>query len=197
MCLVSSSSTAPNVNGCSVQGGYVRILESCKRGSDRCSASSCPAFFLDFLHSNFCAPTLPARNQLTFYPILHRQYAQELLSTFSTTLGEVALVPATGGIFTVDIVYPGPTSTPETNSEGLSQANNEASSQLGRIQLWDRKIRGGFPGKQSMILSDTCPVRIPSIGPASVMLYRFLRVSQYMYPLNPSLLAAWPSLSRL
>ncbi|KAI4238075.1 MAG: hypothetical protein LQ349_001367 [Xanthoria aureola] len=50
-------------------------------------------------------------------------YAQELLSTFSTTLGEVALVPATGGIFTVDI----------------------ASSQLGRIQLWDRKTQGGFP----------------------------------------------------
>ncbi|CAL8575451.1 hypothetical protein XPA_001374 [Xanthoria parietina] len=72
-------------------------------------------------------------------------YAQELLSTFSTTLGEVALVPATGGIFTVDIVSPGPTSTSETNSEGPSQANNEASSQLWRIQLWDRKTQGGFP----------------------------------------------------
>ncbi|CAO1597940.1 hypothetical protein XANCAGTX0491_001724 [Xanthoria calcicola] len=114
-------------------------------GSDRCSASSCPAFSLDFWHSNSCAPTLPAGNQLTCSPILHRQYAQELLSTFSTTLGEVALVPATGGIFTVDIVSPGPTSTPETNSEALSQANNEASSQLGRIQLWDRKTQGGFP----------------------------------------------------
>ncbi|RDH17987.1 hypothetical protein M747DRAFT_241918 [Aspergillus niger ATCC 13496] len=46
-------------------------------------------------------------------------FAQELLSTFSTQLGEVALVPATGGVFTdVDIT--------------------------GTI-LWDRKTNGGFP----------------------------------------------------
>jgi hypothetical protein len=33
-----------------------------------------------------------------------KQFAQELLSTFSTTIGEVALIPATGGIFTVELV---------------------------------------------------------------------------------------------
>ncbi len=44
--------------------------------------------------------------------------AQELLSTFGTDLGEVALVPATGGLFR--IAYDGET-------------------------IWDRKTEGGFP----------------------------------------------------
>ncbi|KUL86243.1 hypothetical protein ZTR_08416 [Talaromyces verruculosus] len=51
-------------------------------------------------------------------------FAQELLSTFGTTLGEVSLRPATGGLFTVTIV-PG-SSTEET-------------------LLWDRKRDSGFP----------------------------------------------------
>ncbi|KAK0623032.1 Rdx type Seleno protein, partial [Immersiella caudata] len=46
-------------------------------------------------------------------------FAQELLSTFSTSLGEVALQPTTGGIFIVSIINT-------------------------RI-LWDRKVDGGFP----------------------------------------------------
>ena len=44
--------------------------------------------------------------------------AQELLSTFGTELGEVALVPGTGGVFTI------------TCSDQL---------------IWDRKRDGGFP----------------------------------------------------
>ena len=44
--------------------------------------------------------------------------AQELLSTFGTELGEVALVPGTGGIFTI------------TCNDQL---------------IWDRKRDGGFP----------------------------------------------------
>ncbi|EIM30688.1 SelT/SelW/SelH family protein [Microvirga lotononidis] len=44
--------------------------------------------------------------------------AQELLSTFATNLGEVALVPGTGGVF--QITYEGET-------------------------IWDRKHDGGFP----------------------------------------------------
>jgi selenoprotein W-related protein len=44
--------------------------------------------------------------------------AQELLSTFGTELGEVVLVPGTGGIFTVSC--------------------NDA-------LIWDRKRDGGFP----------------------------------------------------
>ncbi|KAK3079616.1 hypothetical protein LTS18_004405 [Coniosporium uncinatum] len=33
------------------------------------------------------------------------QFGQELLSTFGTTIGEIALIPATGGIFTVHLTY--------------------------------------------------------------------------------------------
>ena len=44
--------------------------------------------------------------------------AQELLSTFGTDLGEVTLMPGTGGIFTI-------------------QCNGEL--------IWDRKRDGGFP----------------------------------------------------
>ena len=44
--------------------------------------------------------------------------AQELLSTFGTDLGEVALVPATGGTFRID---------------------------YGDTVIWERKRDGGFP----------------------------------------------------
>lgn len=44
--------------------------------------------------------------------------AQELLSTFGTELDEVALVPGTGGIFTIT---------------------------CGETLIWDRKRDGGFP----------------------------------------------------
>ncbi|KAI0023260.1 Rdx family-domain-containing protein [Xylariomycetidae sp. FL0641] len=56
-------------------------------------------------------------------------FAQELLSTFSTALGEVALQPATGGVFVVEIFYHSP-----------------PSSSTSRVRvLWDRKVHGGFP----------------------------------------------------
>jgi selenoprotein W-related protein len=44
--------------------------------------------------------------------------AQELLTTFTTELGEVALIPGTGGVFDV---------------------------RLGGELVWSRKERGGFP----------------------------------------------------
>jgi len=55
-------------------------------------------------------------------------FAQELLSTFSTSLGEVALIPATGGVFTVSIMHP----------SNVAFAAQETT-------LWDRKTDGGFP----------------------------------------------------
>lgn len=61
------------------------------------------------------------------------QFAQELLSTFSTSLGEVALQPATGGVFTIEI-YHLTTSTPSDAQPHITQ----------KI-LWDRKTEGGFP----------------------------------------------------
>ncbi|KAL9110021.1 MAG: hypothetical protein Q9227_005360 [Pyrenula ochraceoflavens] len=56
------------------------------------------------------------------------KYAQELLSTFSTTLGEVALQPSQGGTFTVTLLH--------TSSADFTTQH---------ILLWDRKVEGGFP----------------------------------------------------
>jgi selT/selW/selH-like putative selenoprotein len=56
-------------------------------------------------------------------------FAQELLSTFSTSLGEVALQPTTGGIFIVSIV---------SATEGRQV-------EIKTHVLWDRKVDGGFP----------------------------------------------------
>ncbi|KAE8396702.1 Rdx family-domain-containing protein [Aspergillus alliaceus] len=55
-------------------------------------------------------------------------FAQELLSTFSTDLGEVALIPATGGIFRITMYH----------SSGEEVQTQET-------VLWDRKTNGGFP----------------------------------------------------
>jgi selT/selW/selH-like putative selenoprotein len=60
-------------------------------------------------------------------------FAQELLSTFGGSLGEVALIPATGGLFTVHLTY-----KPESEGEGSDVQTRE-------ILLWDRKAEGGFP----------------------------------------------------
>lgn len=49
--------------------------------------------------------------------------AQELLSTFSEEVGEVALVPGTGGIFTIEVA--------------------------GEL-IWERKRDGGFPGPKDL-----------------------------------------------
>jgi len=58
-------------------------------------------------------------------------FAQELLSTFSTSLGEVALKPSTGGTFVVEIFY-----SPGTQGDSIN---------IKRRILWDRKAEGGFP----------------------------------------------------
>ncbi|KAI9724901.1 MAG: hypothetical protein M1812_000177 [Candelaria pacifica] len=63
-------------------------------------------------------------------------FAQELLSTFSTDLGEVALVPGTGGIFIVEITHEISTTT---------TANGETTTHWRNQTLWDRKTEGGFP----------------------------------------------------
>ncbi|KAI0145678.1 Rdx family-domain-containing protein [Hypoxylon sp. NC0597] len=64
-------------------------------------------------------------------------FAQELLSTFSTSLGEVALQPSTGGTFIVEIFFqqPNPSTTLQINPNPTIQRN----------VLWDRKVDGGFP----------------------------------------------------
>ncbi|KAJ0421843.1 Rdx family-domain-containing protein [Aspergillus carlsbadensis] len=57
-------------------------------------------------------------------------FAQELLSTFNTDIGEIALVPRTGGLFRVTIF-------PSASTWTLP-------SEEGKV-LWDRKRDGGFP----------------------------------------------------
>ncbi|BDD54575.1 hypothetical protein MPDQ_000276 [Monascus purpureus] len=68
-------------------------------------------------------------------------FAQELLSTFSTTLGEVSLIPTTGGTFTVSVFYTSASSgTPRTTT---SSAESDLS--IRENVIWDRKRDGGFP----------------------------------------------------
>jgi predicted Rdx family selenoprotein len=77
------------------------------------------------------------------------QFAQELLSTFSTSIGEVALVPATGGIFTVSILYSSSSAVAaqDTAAEGGQPGGGgEVVGTLQEAVLWDRKRDGGFPG---------------------------------------------------
>ncbi|KAK5940862.1 hypothetical protein PMZ80_007279 [Knufia obscura] len=59
-------------------------------------------------------------------------FAQELLQTFSNTIGEVSLIPVTGGVFTITLY---------TNSSGSEKAQPTISETL----IWDRKRDGGFP----------------------------------------------------
>ncbi|KAF2208816.1 hypothetical protein CERZMDRAFT_114340 [Cercospora zeae-maydis SCOH1-5] len=63
-------------------------------------------------------------------------YAQELMSTFGTSVGEVALVPSEGGIFTVDLAY-----KPTQSQLEVGDDPDEAK----HVLLWDRKSEGGFP----------------------------------------------------
>lgn len=58
-------------------------------------------------------------------------FGQELLSTFGTAIGEIALIPASGGIFTVYLTHVPPGSEENTQPE--------------EILLWDRKAEEGFP----------------------------------------------------
>ncbi|KIH92189.1 selenoprotein W family protein [Sporothrix brasiliensis 5110] len=57
-------------------------------------------------------------------------FAQELLSTFGPALGEVALQPATGGVFAVTI-----------ETADAASSTGTAAPRL----LWDRKTEGRFP----------------------------------------------------
>ncbi|KAB8297228.1 hypothetical protein EYC80_002599 [Monilinia laxa] len=69
-------------------------------------------------------------------------FAQELLSTFGTDIGEVALQPSTGGTFIVELFTEANSkSNPTSNVEG--PVENEA--RVLKHTLWDRKSEGGFP----------------------------------------------------
>ena len=85
-------------------------------------------------------PTLP-RVAITYctqckWMLRAAYFGQELLSTFGNTIGEIALIPSTGGIFTVNLAYK------KLKDDGLTEGEVEATTVL----LWDRKTEGGFPG---------------------------------------------------
>jgi predicted Rdx family selenoprotein len=82
-----------------------------------------------------------------------KKFAQELLSTFSTSLGEVALVPTTGGIFTVTIYH-----HDHQEEDRPSVTDDQQNLTTKETVLWDRKTDGGFPGRSSAFLSVSfCP----------------------------------------
>ncbi|KAL4967452.1 SelT/SelW/SelH family protein [Aspergillus stella-maris] len=63
-------------------------------------------------------------------------YAQELLSTFSTDLGGVELIPRTGGLFAITVYA----------SASVNQSQSEQSEQQAPpVTIWERKRDGGFP----------------------------------------------------
>ncbi|GKZ70342.1 hypothetical protein AnigIFM63309_002715 [Aspergillus niger] len=73
-------------------------------------------------------------------------FAQELLSTFSTQLGEVALVPATGGVFTVTMYHSSSASSTGTQGEEVGTGTGtDEDVDITETILWDRKTNGGFP----------------------------------------------------
>jgi predicted Rdx family selenoprotein len=98
-------------------------------------------------------------------------FAQELLSTFSTSLGEVALQPSTGGTFVVKLYHAPPSADggPASIQEHL---------------LWDRKAEGGFPGPLIDLFPQYVPVpskQCSSPWPRAIYLYL------YLYPPTPHL----------
>ncbi|KAI9740994.1 MAG: hypothetical protein M1834_002705 [Cirrosporium novae-zelandiae] len=74
-------------------------------------------------------------------------FAQELLSTFSLTLGEVSLIPSTSGTFIVTLITSTPSKSDNNDDDGKINNDNGRASEV-RIQkhaIWDRKRDGGFP----------------------------------------------------
>ncbi|ETN37089.1 uncharacterized protein HMPREF1541_08079 [Cyphellophora europaea CBS 101466] len=84
-------------------------------------------------------------------------YAQELLQTFGTSLGEVALLPSTGGTFVITLYHlPSNPNRAREAPGGINDEVGEDSKQgadaksPGEVQVqqtvvWDRKVDGGFP----------------------------------------------------
>ncbi|THV55677.1 hypothetical protein BGAL_0005g00560 [Botrytis galanthina] len=75
-------------------------------------------------------------------------FAQELLSTFGTDIGEVALQPSTGGTFIVELFTDANASKNATSHiEGEAEENVDEVKEVKVLKhtLWDRKSEGGFP----------------------------------------------------
>ena len=74
------------------------------------------------------------------------KFAQELLSTFGTSIGEIALVPSTGGIFNVTLTFTPLVENKEVaNDDKSADVAKQETTEVRTILLWDRKAEGGFP----------------------------------------------------
>ncbi|KIV85758.1 hypothetical protein PV11_01418 [Exophiala sideris] len=62
-------------------------------------------------------------------------FAQELLQTFGTSIGEIALIPVTGGTFTVTM----------THATASTAPDSETPASVTDTVIWDRKTENGFP----------------------------------------------------
>ncbi|KAI8937810.1 hypothetical protein NX059_005507 [Plenodomus lindquistii] len=67
-------------------------------------------------------------------------FGQELLSTFGTQIGEIALIPSTGGLFQVHLTY-----VPVKEEDGEEEGGEDVEVKVQKVLLWDRKTEGGFP----------------------------------------------------
>ncbi len=79
------------------------------------------------------------------------------MSTFASSLGEVALQPSTGGTFTVSVTHaPLPASAipAATRDDGDGEERHEARAETTTTTtttlLWDRKTEGGFPDAKEL-----------------------------------------------
>ena len=70
-------------------------------------------------------------------------FAQELLQTFSTSLGEVALLPCTGGTFVIKLFHL-PTAR-EQDGDRSMESKDDKDIEVMETVIWDRKVEGGFP----------------------------------------------------
>lgn len=68
-------------------------------------------------------------NKLNIKTSAAAYYGQELLSTFETSIGELSLIPTTGGIFTVYIEC------------GQDRKDEEGHDQIASHLIWDFKVR--------------------------------------------------------
>jgi len=72
-------------------------------------------------------------------------FGQELLSTFGTTIGEIALIPATGGVFTVQLTYYPSSRSKSMESQSINGTEVSKEASIESILIWDRKTEAGFP----------------------------------------------------
>lgn len=63
------------------------------------------------------------------------------MSTFGLAIGEIALVPSTGGLFSVALTYK---PLPEQGDK-LPHDEQQQDLEVRTVLLWDRKAEGGFP----------------------------------------------------